>query len=142
MTTIKTNNRTLLFVEVMNDAYNILIEDDCQLTFNQGDWEYDDLGKCVDTPIRICTFLGKSKYRFIATTDTITEEQAAMFVGKGRVGYAHYGERVKHYNSPLISAMMANGGSVEIYYTTALESFESLLQHHSITGRHAIIEVI
>ena len=128
MKTITTNNRTLLFVEVPEDAIEITLTELGRLDYMaNGGMDY--------------TMLPSGNYRFIATTDTITEEQAAMFVGKGRVGYAHYGERVKHYNSPLISAMMANGGSVEIYYTTALESFESLLQHHSITGRHAIIEV-
>jgi len=129
MKTITTNNRTLLFVEVPEDAIEITLTELGRLDYMaNGGMDY--------------TMLPSGNYRFIATTDTITEEQAAMFVGKGRVGYAHYGERVKHYNSPLISAMMANGGSVEIYYTTALESFESLLQHHSITGRHAIIEVV
>ena len=131
MKTITTNNRTLLFVEVPEDADGFIVG------FTAMCW---DLGKPT---VGIAYFpVSHNTYRLIATTDTITEEQAAMFVGKGRVGYAHYGERVKHYNSPLISAMMANGGSVEIYYTTALESFESLLQHHSITGRHAIIEVV
>jgi hypothetical protein len=65
--------------------------------------------------------------KFIATTDTITEQQASMFVDNMDRDWLY-----RDYTTPYIHHV----------YTTALYSFKSLLQHHSITGRHAIIEVL
>lgn len=112
MKTITTNNRTLLFVEVPEDADNFTIEDD-KLYYS--DKIFKDAGGGWE-------ILPEGNYRLIATTDTITEEQAANIVKRKDNGmyidYLHYGEP----------------------YHNATISFKSLLQHHSITGRHAIIE--
>lgn len=103
MKTITTNNRTLLFVEVPKDATDM----ECRTAV---------LAQCFDRD-----------YNFIATTDTITEQQAAMFVDNMDRDWLY-----RDYTTPYIHHV----------YTTALYSFKSLLQHHSITGRHAIIEVL
>lgn len=103
MKTITTNNRTLLFVEVPQDATDM----ECRTAV---------LAQCFD-----------KDYNFIATTDTITEEQAAMFVEKHDPKYGIYYVSYKDINR---------------MYSRSKTSFKSLLQHHSITGLHAIIEVL
>lgn len=101
MKQITTNNRTLLFVEVPEDW----TREDYILH-----WKSEHYAK------------PNHNYRFIATTDTITEEQADKIVDKSaynRMLYLNY-----------------QFGGVNEY---ALDSFKSLLKHHSITGRHAIL---
>jgi len=113
MKTITINNRTLLFVEVPETAHHFSIEQVYLTWLNVSDSE-DVLAQ-----------LPSGNYRFIATTDTINEEQADKIVDKSaysRMLYLNY-----------------QFGGVNEY---ALDSFKSLLKHHSITGRHAIIEVL
>lgn len=111
MKQITTNGKTLIFVPMPEDANEITLTELGRLDYmTNGGMDY--------------TMLPSGNYRFIATTDTITEEQAMEFVKRKDNGmyidYLHYGEP----------------------YHNAVTSFKSLLQQHSITGRHAIIEQI
>ena len=113
MKTITTNNRTLLFVEVPETAHHFSIEQGYLTWLNVSDSE-DVLAQ-----------LPSGNYRFIATTDMITEEQADKII-----------ERSK-FNKQLYRNYQFEG--VESF---AIDGFTSLLRKHSIAGRHAIIEVI
>lgn len=103
MKTITTNNRTLLFVEVPEDA----TDTECRTAVLAQHFDRD--------------------YNYIATTDTITEKQAAMFVGM---------------HDPKYGVYYVSYTDINRMYSRAKTSFKTLLKHHSITGRHAIIEVI
>lgn len=124
MKTITTNNRTLLFVEVPEGAdisdMQMIADDEFAYSIPNPDPDYNDY-------ITKYVHLHSGMYRYIATTDTITEQQADMLVKNNGMGcYDNH-----------------KGKPDEIYTcTTALESFATFLQHHSITGRHAIIEGI
>lgn len=84
MKQVTTNNRTLLFVEVPEDAIEITLTELGRLDYmTNGGMDY--------------TMLPSGNYRFIATTDTIPAD---------------------------------------------LGITDTLLAEHSITGRHAIIEVL
>lgn len=129
MKTITTNNRTLLFVEVPETAHHFSIEQGYLTWLNVSDSE-DVLAQ-----------LPSGNYRFISTTDTITEQQAAELVecmsrptggDDYMIYYKRYTGSQEDADFPWFSEMN-NGAS---------KSFATLLQHHSITGRHAIIEVI
>lgn len=127
-------------MQVPKDASNISIEDDRQLTFNTGDWEYDDSGKCIDEPARHCVFLGKGTYRFIAATDQITVEQMESIVDKVNTGtkirFACYMKETE----------LIDGTKTIIHpsvvYLNPVDSYKSLLLSQFINGRHAIIEVL
>lgn len=119
MKTITTNNRTLLFVEVPEDARNFGFRSG-HFSYQLPDMEYE--AKLVPE-VRL---KNKGRLTFIATTDTITEKQAAMFVEK------------KHDNPFYFKNYYVENGAC-MYVSV---SFATLLQHHSITGRHAIIEIL
>lgn len=126
MKTITTNNRRLIFVEVPDGAIAELMHVDntglftcldCMVIFSGNPPEPDHGEWCTLLEVQLPT----GNYRLIATTDTITEQQAAMFVKEDEDdGYVPFVES-------------------ERTYSHALSAFEALLQHHSITGRHAII---
>lgn len=118
MKTITTNNRTLLFVEVPSpsDGGGFRIESNT-FRYEQYGWKGWST-KSIELPSGNCNF--------IAATDTITEQQAEMFVEK------------KHDNPLYFRNYYVENGAC--MYATV--SFATLLQHHSITGRHAIIEVL
>lgn len=118
MKTIKINNRTLLFVEVPEDARNFGFRSG-HFSYQLPDMEYE--AKLVPE-VRL---KNKGRLTFIATTDTITEEQADKII-----------ERSK-FNKQLYRNYQFEG--VESF---AIDGFTSLLRTHSITGRHAIIEVL
>lgn len=117
MKTITTNNRTLLFVEVPSpsDGGGFRIESNT-FRYEQYGWKGWST-KSIELPC--------GTYRLIATTDTITEEQAVGIV-----------ERSK-FNNQLYHNYQFKG--VE---PLAIDSFTSFLRKHSITGRNAIIEVL
>jgi len=110
MKTITTNNRTLLFVEVpVKASRSQVIAEISEHLIN---------GKI-----------------FIATTDTVTEEQATEIVEKVKSTLG-IEKCFKFYGFESVT------GKVRPALDTALNSFQTFLQHHSITGRHAIIEVL
>lgn len=71
--------------------------------------------KCTSTWSHIK--IPQASYHFHGLTDTITEQQASELVGSPITDFAYE-------------------------YKSSIEQLQELLQHHSITGRHAIIEVL
>jgi len=141
MKTIKINNRTLLFVEVPDEAIAELMHVDntglftcldCMVIFSGNPPEPDHEEWRTLLEVQLPT----GNYRLITTTDTITEKQAAMFVDNWDGSHKDTTFTI----SPLIE--MVQNLSIELGESITLLKFKSLLQHHSITGRHAIIEVL
>lgn len=113
MKTINTNGKELLFVPVPEDANEITLTELGRLDYmTNGGMDY--------------TMLPSGNYRFISATDTITGYQAHEIVEKSSLSEALY----KDYEEKKI------GYAVNIY------SFDSMLRKHSITGRHAILQLI
>lgn len=117
MTTITLNNREYVFVRVPDDAYGFYkhyASEYLEFYRGKGFIQIDKIKIGYDGI-------------FIANTTDMTEEQAW-----GMVDDMDSEGLYRDYTAPHIHHA----------YTTALYSFKSLLQHHSITGRHAIIEKI
>jgi hypothetical protein len=113
MKQLKINNRDYVFVPVPDGATDISVG------FSVMRWGIAGKADFLQLPFT------EQIYVLIADTKTITEEQAVEIVEKSI------------YNSRLY--LNYQFGGVNEY---ALDSFKSLLKHHSITGRHAIIEKI
>ena len=106
MKTITTNNRTLLFVEVPEDAQFLRVLHD--------GYGHATLFYHISEAGGFTKFLPDGEYEFIATTDKIDLVDKIDILGGG----------VFHSNSDW-----------DRYFQTFLDT-------HSITGRHAIIEVL
>jgi len=132
MTTLTLNNRTFLFVPVPDEAEHLNIQYTLDGTILQALHEGKEWRRYLPQSI---------EYILIATTTDITEEQAGEIVDT-----AHRSDN-EYWESDLMNGDWVSGYANYIddlrnHFICALDSFASLLQHHSITGRHAIIEKI
>lgn len=130
MTQLTSNNRKWLFVPVPDDAFGIRITppNGRSLKYFSIGYSVSAWGSCGKAFI-YKEFGGKKYYpkqmALHATTSDITEEKAGEIVER-----SIYSRRL--YLNYQFGGVNDN----------AIDSLKSLLKHHQITGRHAIIEIL
>jgi hypothetical protein len=136
MKTITSNNRQWLFIEMPDtNSFGFHTQKVGETTFlcwqrKVGEKE-SFFGNCsIPLPSGHCIFH--------STTTDITEEQAAEIVDEERLDIPVKSESFRNY----VDGIHRCDIGITLGYSFAIDSFASLLQHHSITGRHAIIEII
>lgn len=127
MTTIETTKGKWLFVEVPGEAKNFAVEHNWKMTFDTGKCERTKAGNIIDMKVSDFRFLGKGNYDFIATTSTITEEQAKEIVEAHHIDQTQF----KCY------------WDFKVRIPIESHSFNSLLKANNLTApNYAILKVL